>query len=580
MKNKNRFMLTLFLSLFLIIGVSNACQPISQIESIEEISTETISETGVVDEPTEIPTTQSDSAGATRENALEEPLLEETAASTITIDLTDTPNPINPLILGSNVPAWLANDRLDDPEFQARTLGAGVSLIRLPGGSWSNYYDWLACERGGEGIDETAECYWTWAARPTDFINFLRDTGLEGIYTINMNGTTKEAAALVAFFNGAVDDDNVIGVDVRGRDWGKVSDWAQLRSVNGNPEPIGIRYYEIGNEIFGGTQSSGADCTGYGWEEVWTCDGAEYVNGIGSGANQKEGFLEYREAMRAVDQSILVGAVGVAFQNEWSNWGNEVIVDAGNVMDFYIIHHYGFNDSPSTFAEALAQPHNTWPAITADVRAAFDQHAGGREVPIAITEYNLFSIQELDNGQLMTRLLNALYMADTVGQMISSSVDIATQWDLANGQPENGTDYGLVDFDTYEPYPQYFAYTLWSRFGSELLPAASSLPADTTLSVYAGRIDENTISILAINKTADPLPTTIQLENGPSITGALADVLTGDSLEAQTITFNGQSSPDPDFANAPSLPLEITDGPFSYTFASYSVTLLRLSLDS
>jgi hypothetical protein len=55
------------------------------------------------------------------------------------------------------------------------------------------------------------------------------------MYTINMNGTAQEAAALVAFFNGAVDDDTVIGVDVRGRDWGTVGDWATLRSQNGNP---------------------------------------------------------------------------------------------------------------------------------------------------------------------------------------------------------------------------------------------------------------------------------------------------------------------------------------------------------
>lgn len=201
-------------------------------------------------------------------------------------------------------------------------------------------------------------------------------------------------------------------------------------------------------------------------------------------------------------------------------------------------------------------------------------------VPVAITEYNLFSVQDQDNGQLMTRLVNALYTADVVGQMMSNGVQIAAQWDLANGQAGNGSDYGLIHAETYDPYPQYYTYTLWSRFGNQMLPTSSSLPADTTLSVYAGQIDENTISILAINKTADPLETAIQLENSPAITSGLVDILTGDSLEATAITFNGNSSPAADFSDAPSEPLTINSDPFTFTFPPYSITLLRLKTDS
>ena len=52
--------------------------------------------------------------------------------------------------------------------------------------------------------------------RPTDFIDFAQATGGEVMYTINQSGTSKEAAALVAFFNGSVSDNTTIGVDVRG----------------------------------------------------------------------------------------------------------------------------------------------------------------------------------------------------------------------------------------------------------------------------------------------------------------------------------------------------------------------------
>ena len=46
--------------------------------------------------------------------------------------------------------------------------------------------------------------------------------------------------------------------------------------------------------------------------------------------------------MRKVYPSIMVGSVGIPEQGDWSNWGNEVIDEAGEVMDFYVIHQYAF----------------------------------------------------------------------------------------------------------------------------------------------------------------------------------------------------------------------------------------------
>lgn len=490
----------------------------------------------------------------------------------ITVAATAAPQPIDPLVLGTNLPAWLGAERLDDPTFRARTVAAGITLVRVPGGSWSNDYDWLACERDGVGIDANAECYWPWAARPTDFLNFLRATGLAGMYTVNANGTPQEAAALVAFFNGSVDDDRVIGRDGRGRDWGRVSDWAGLRRDHGNPEPLPIRYWEIGNEIYGGKEGMGTDCLPWGWENVWTCDGAEYVRGTG----QHEGYLAFRRAMQAVDPTIAVGAVGVPVQSDWSNWGNEVIAAAGDVMDFYVVHQYAFFEPPQDYTAVLQQPTDAWSTITADVRAAFAAHANGRDVPIAVTEHNLFSVQEQDNGQWMTRAVNALFMADTLGQMMQHGIDLANQWDLANGAAGNGTDYGLLAADGFARAPQYYAFPLWARFGNGLLPVTSSLPP-VALSVYAGQSDAATRSLLVINKTADAIAAQITLD-GVTVTGGTVDVAQAASLDAQTMRFNGVADPADDLADAPPQPLQNPGNPLSFTFAPYAITLLRLQV--
>ncbi len=493
------------------------------------------------------------------------------ADNTIRIDARGTAQPFDQQLLGSNIPAWLSN-RLRDEMFQARTFGSGTSVMRIPGGSWSNSYDWLGCEMRDESM-----CYWTWAARPTDFIDFLRTTGNEAMYTVNMNGTAQEAAALVAFFNGSVDDTRSIGMDRRGRDWKTVGHWAQLRSDHGNPEPFTIRLWEVGNEIYGGKSGQGSDCLDWGWEDVWTCDGTEYVNGLDSGSSGHDGFRAFRDAMRAVDDSILVGAIGVEDQAGWENWGNEVIAAAGNEMDFYSIHHYAYFNPPASYAEVLTKPQNTWGAMMQNVRTAFEQYAGGREVPIAMTEYNLFAWIDSDQDQMMTRAVNALFLADTIGQMGQHGFSLANQWNLANGANDSGADYGLFHADTYEPYPAYYVFPLWAQFGTTMLPVTSSYPADTTLSVYAGRVDATTLSLLAVNKTGTAIEATIHVDGVTSISGGSVDVLQATSLDSQTMLFNGSSDPSDDLSDAPSRPLTELTNPLPYTFEPYSVTLIRLT---
>jgi hypothetical protein len=66
----------------------------------------------------------------------------------------------------------------------------------------------------------------------------------------NPNATSKEAAALVAFFNGYVTDTRTISVHIKGTNWYIVGRWAALRAIGDNPQPIGIKFWEFGNEVY------------------------------------------------------------------------------------------------------------------------------------------------------------------------------------------------------------------------------------------------------------------------------------------------------------------------------------------
>jgi alpha-L-arabinofuranosidase len=502
------------------------------------------------------------------------------SAADLLIDVAAAGAPFDPRLRGTNTPAWMhVGDRptFDNPTFQRRTAAAGVTVLRMPGGSWSNSYDWLACETANAERASPNGCNWTWAARPSDFIRLMRTSGQPGMWAVSMEGTPEEAAALVAFFNGDVADQRPIGIDLTGRDWLTVGHWASLRSANGSPQPQPILLWEVGNEIYGAKQSTGGpNCAAFGWEEVWTCDGDEYVRG----RDQHQGFVAFSTAMKRIDPQISVGAVGVDQQSGWGDWGNKVIAGAGQVMDFYVIHHYAFGVQESDYAAILAKPQQTWPAVMDDVRAAFARHADGRQVPVAITEYNIFAFRDLDAAALMRRAVNALYIADTIGQMAQSGVAMANQFDLANGLPEGDTSdvYGMLQGTSMARTPQYYALPLWARFGAQLLPLRSSFDAATTLSAYAGRADDGQITLLAINKTGKPIDASIALSSGAAPLGGTVDVLQADSLDATTVRLNGVADPADDLSDAPAQPLAIGPGPLRHSFPPYSITLLRLRL--
>ena len=499
--------------------------------------------------------------------------------------------PVDARMLGSNLPAWLGRSRFEDEVFRRRTVAAGVKLLRMPGGSWSNAYGWLSCEMGAD--QPGAEpCYWPWAARPTDFINFLRATGAEGLWVVNPNGTSKEAAALVAFFNGAIDDEREIGVDIRGTDWYTVGHWAQLRAAHGNPDPVGVKLWEFGNEVYGGKPSTGGSlCQSWGWEDVWTCDGTEYALGKGTGATRREGYLEFRAAMRAVDPTILVGAVGYEAPGDpstpdwwnYNNWGLKVISAAGASLDFYSIHPYPYFQPPADnaagYAEILVKPQSQWRTIRADLDAAFDAFADGRRAPIAVTEYNLVSVQDQDNAQLMTRAVNALFLADSIGQAVQQGYALFNHWDLANGRAGNGTEYGLMHEDNgFYRAPQYYAFPLWARFGETMLPVTTTLDAAAQASVYAGRVDATTLSTLAINKTSGWITATIAVEAG-SIEGGLLYEVRAASPAAQSVTYNGVSAPS-DALLEPPQSIDAVNGELTVALAPWSITLVQLKLSA
>lgn len=448
----------------------------------------------------------------------------------IVVDVAGARHLFDRRLLGTNVPAWIGPTKLVDPAFQQRVRDLGTTIVRMPGGSWSSSYDWLACENGDGG-----GCAWTWAARPSDYVGFLLAIGVDGMWTVNVNDTAQEAAALVAFFNGALGDTRVIGRDRDGRDWGTVGQWAQLRAVHGHPTPARVKYWEIGNEVYAAKPEKASGCVSFGWENAWTCDGAAYVNGT----SDHDGYLSFRAAMRAVDPTISVGAVGIGGdQTQWSGFGTKVIENAGDQLDFYVVHDYGFS-GPATSEDVLVRPQQAFPAVVQGVRAGLAAQEKNRNVPVAITEYNLFAFASADSSAFMSETVDMLYIADMIGQMAEQGVALASQWNLVNGVTGSEGDYGLLDPDTSEPTPQFYGLAMWQSFGRDLVPVTIGSDVMSTMSAYAG-IDASTgeVTLLVVNKATQAQSLTIRLDGSSGEYDATIEEAIGVSLTGRTVVHH------------------------------------------
>lgn len=127
-----------------------------------------------------------------------------------------------------------------------------LSILRYPGGNMLSGYEW----RDGVGPKEQRprrrELAWqsieTNQFGTDEFIAYCRATDMQPMLGVNLGtGTIADAAALVEYCNAPVG-----------------TRYADLRAANGNPDPYGVKYWCLGNEMDGPWQIGGLTAEEYG----------------------------------------------------------------------------------------------------------------------------------------------------------------------------------------------------------------------------------------------------------------------------------------------------------------------------
>ena len=453
------------------------------------------------------------------------------------------------------------------PDVLERVRALQPAFVRWPGGNVAQDYHW---EWGVGPRDERpvwVNMSWDNDPEPSDFgtieyLEFCRSIGAEPNIVVNVEGrgativeaaklraegkdvrtasrpaTAAEAAAWVEYVNGAPD-----------------STYGALRVRDGYPDRFGVRFWEIGNEIWG-----------------------DWVRGHSDAVTYAANARRYIRAMKAVDPSIQIIAVG----DEDLAWNRTVLHEIGNEIDLLAIHHYRPKPADPPGLPALMARPLWYEGLYGRIRDLIEEVAPGRDIGIALNEWNTTfgspRQHTMESALYGARLMNVFERQGDIIRMSAVS-------DLVNGWPGGVIQASRHDVFTTATYSVIEAYSrnrgdwrlkaevecnLSYDTGDEDL--GSNVPAlDVTASVNEAATE---VYIKAVNTSAErAIRATVEI-------AGVADRLSG-RASVTTIT-----APRLDTANSFSEPKRIrpseTDAAISgsaltHEFPKHSVTVIRV----
>jgi hypothetical protein len=397
------------------------------------------------------------------------------AAATIAVNAASKVRTVDERLFGLNTAVW--DQSCNTTETISLLNAAGIRFLRFPGGSASDEYHWQTNTSGSYT--------WTWATDTDDFINVAKQTTAQVVMTANYGtGTPEEAAAWVTYCNVT--------------------------------KAAGFKYWEVGNENYGS----------------WEADSQSRAHDPYIYATRAK---DYIAKMKAADSTIKVGVVVTLASEEYATYTDHPVVNSrtgatqngwnavmlstlkslGVTPDFVALHRY--DGAPGQESDAaLLQKASTWATDIAALRQQLTDYLGtaGSGVEILVTENN--SVYS-SPGKQTTSLVNALYLADSVGNLLKSEVNALAWWDLRNGTDTGNNNssalYGWRQFGDYgilsapatggssTPYPPYYALKLLTKFARGGDSIVSTTSDSSLLSAFGCLKTDGTLRLLVINKS-------------------------------------------------------------------------------
>jgi len=417
-----------------------------------------------------------------------------------------------------------------------------IPLLRWPGGNFSSGYNW----KDGIGPKDARPRKWdtAWKAEESnrfgtdDFIAYCRKLGAEPYICVNMGtGTMQEAADWVEYCNGRMN-----------------TEYANLRRKYGHEEPYGVKYWGLGNEIYGSWQAGHKSA-------------AEYANLA----------LEFAKMMRWIDPAIKLVACG----GNYPDWDREVLERLVDTVDYISTHHYGGNNDTAQEMRVATRFENQIRVLEGVITEVMTKSRRRQPIKIAADEWNVWfrTTNTGDQAKKLEEIYNlqdALWVASVLNMFHrhSNTVTLANMAQLVNViAPMMTNQTSLVLQTTYYPLKLYTEHAgdvaLDALVRSDAFPQFADTPyldASATTTESRGKF---TLAVVNRNPSSDIIAD-VAVE-GFNMTAA-ADVyeLNGPGVDASN-TFSTPNAVGVKRKQASGL------GPkFSYTFPAHSLTVFVL----
>lgn len=359
------------------------------------------------------------------------------------VDASDDLGPISPYIYGAN-----AQQSVIPPDLMPTAQALGLKILRLGGGP-SDQQD----------LTKPALDF---------FILQARQMGAEPLVTVRLlDGLPEKAAEMVRYAN--------------------------------ITKKYNIRYWSIGNEpnffvaVLKASSYTTEDLT-KNWRAIAEAmlavdpsiilvgpDISQYVV-----LNAEPGHIQYLEGNGGGDPTDDLG----------KDWLQEFLKANGDLIGVVAIHRYPFPGGVSTNVatiDGLRENSGEWATIIPNLRKII-QASAGRDIPIAVTEFNSNSNNNTGGEASLDSLYNAIWTANVLGHMIRQQVHMALYWDLQR----KGAGFGLIGIN--EQRPPYYSYIMYTHLGTELVASES---ADDNVTITAAKTDDGSLTLMVINLGSD-----------------------------------------------------------------------------
>ncbi|MBX3744288.1 MAG: alpha-N-arabinofuranosidase [Verrucomicrobiae bacterium] len=397
-------------------------------------------------------------------------------------------------------------------------------IYRWPGGNFVSGYDWRDGIGDRDRRPPRTNPAWTGVEHNDfgmhEFIRFCRLVDAEPWITVNTGfGDAHSAAAQLEYCNGPA-----------------TSDWGRRRAANGAPEPFAVRYWGIGNEMWGDWQLGFMSLNHYVLKQNWVVD-----------------------TMRQVDPNIITISSGNS-----GPWSTGLLKGSSDHMDF-IAEHFYCQERPSLPAHVAQIAHNIRRKAEFHRQARRDlPHLQNKDIRISMTEWNYWYGPHVF-GELGTRY----FLKDGLG-IASGLHEFARQGDIIASAFYAQTVNVIGAIKTSRRNAAFESTGLVLKlyrqhFGLRPLPTTTEGPLDAQA---AWSDDGRTLTLGLVNPSLTELRVALDLR-GASLTG------TGTRWEI--------ADPDPMAYNDPDQPprLRIVESPIrgqgpDLLLAPCSVTVLAL----